>query len=187
MSISFINILDVNIEIQMQVRNWRNDDNIRKHMLNSHIITQQEHENWLKSLAKTDKNIFFLAFLNENIIGVMSIINADYINKVCSWGQYLNPKYLGFGLGFFLEYYFLNYIFDNFEFEKINSEILSNNIKNIKLHEKLGFVLEAKNTSTRRKEKIDMNYYNIRKIDWQIFSKKLEEKAKEIPLVNCSI
>jgi len=171
MSINFINILDANIETQMEVRNWRNDESIRKYMFNDHIITEEEHKNWLKSLEKTDKNIFFLGFLNEDIIGVTSIINADYTDKTCSWGQYLNPKYLGLGLGFFIEYYFLNYIFDNFEFEKINSEILSNNNKNIKLHDKLGFLLEK-----------DVYHYSMLKTDWKINSKKFEEIAKDMLL-----
>lgn len=187
MSINFMNILDATIETQMEVRNWRNDENIRKYMVNDHIITEEEHKNWLKSLKEPNQNIFFLAYLNEKIIGVMSIINPNYVDKICSWGQYLNPKYLGLGLGFFVEYYFLNYIFDNFEFEKLNSEIFSNNIKNIKLHDNLGFVLEAKNTITRGEEKTNMHYYSILKTDWQISSKKLEEKARKIPSVNSTI
>ena len=164
MSINFVNILDVDIETQMEVRNWRNDESIRKYMLNDNIITEEEHKNWLESLAKTKQNMLFLACLNEDIIGVASIINADYTNKTCSWGQYLSPKHLGLGLGFFIEYYFLNYIFDNFEFEKINSEILSNNKKNIRLHDKLGFLLEK-----------DVYHYSMLKADWEINSNKFEE------------
>lgn len=188
MSITFINILNVDIKIQMEVRNWRNNDSIREYMVNDHIITKEEHKNWLNSLEKANKNIFFIAYFNDKIIGVTSIINPNYIDKVCSWGQYLNPEYMGLGLGFFLEYFFLNYIFDNFEFEKVNSEIFSNNVKNIKLHGNLGFVLESKNEIIREgEEKINMYYYSILKTDWQISCKKLEEKAKKIPLVNNNI
>ncbi len=183
MSINFVNILDVDIETQMEVRNWRNDERIRKYMFNDHIITEEEHKNWLKSLDDNNKSLFFIVYKDDIAVGVTGIINIDYINKSTSWAFYLNEKGLSFlGLGFFIEYYFINYIFDNFEFEKLNTEVLATNPKVIKMHCKFGFK-EIKieiNGLKRNNEKIDIYHQSMLKTDWEINSKKFEEIAKRV-------
>lgn len=59
MSINFVNILDADIEQQMNIRNWRNNENIRKYMLNDHIISEEKHLDWLESL----KNVYIYIFI----------------------------------------------------------------------------------------------------------------------------
>jgi len=46
----FKDITTVDLQLQMQVREWRNHIDIRKNMYTDNIITEQEHEAWIESL-----------------------------------------------------------------------------------------------------------------------------------------
>lgn len=141
---TFTNILSCPIELQQEVRNWRNQNEIRKNMYSDHIISSDEHNQWLTSLHDASTNHVYIAF-NDNIpIGLVSINNYKPLWSTADWAFYLNPDYLSHkGLGAALEYHFLNFIFNKFELTKLNCEVLEINPLVVKLHQKFGFIIEG--------------------------------------------
>jgi len=171
----FKNLLEVDSNLQLKIREWRNHIDIRKHMYNDQIITIDEHNNWLNSLTQNKKNIIYVAFKNEEPIGIASINNIKLTHKTADWAFYLSPDNLSKkGLGTLVEYHFLNFIFDNYEIEKLNCEVLATNPTVISLHKKFGF----KEEGIRRKniikdgQRINIYLMGILKDEW------LESKNK---------
>src|SRR5690348_12144691 len=97
--IKFVSILDVPKELQQRVRDWRNKDVIRKFMLNQEVISLEEHQAWLKGLAKKG-NYHWVVFADETPIGMAYLTDVDDSNKQSKWGFYIGAdSFRGKGLG----------------------------------------------------------------------------------------
>lgn len=172
--IEFKNILDSKIEEQKEIRNWRNDIEIRKYMYNSEIISEDEHLKWLENLESNSKQKVYYIMYDNKKIGIVSIANLDLKNKTCDWAFYFNNNIeKGKGIGKIVEKEFVKYIFKNFEIEKLNCQVLSNNLKVVEMHKKFGFTLEGvlRKNILQNNEKLDVYWLGITKEEW---SKKYE-------------
>lgn len=137
--IRFINLLDAGEKIKMQVRTWRNDDFVRKNMLNTHIISEQEHENFLAKLQNDISVRYYIAFYDDEPIGVLNM-HIDIDAQKLEFGYYLsNIKYVDSGFGAILEYVLLNHAFYSLELDTVFCRTLSNNKKVVTLHKRFGF------------------------------------------------
>ena len=168
--IRFKDILESSIEEQKEIRNWRNDEEIRKYMYNSSIISEDEHLKWLSMLKENKKiKVFYIIYENKKV-GIVSIANYDKKNKTCDWAFYFNNNIeKGKGIGKIVEKEFVRYIFENFEIEKLNCQVLSNNLKVVEMHKKFGFTLEGvlrKNIINSR-ERLDVYWLGLTKEEWK--------------------
>ncbi len=165
----FKNILSCSNELQQEVRDWRNHEDIKKNMYNSHIISCNEHNQWLQSLKINSSTYVYIAFENNNPIGVVSINNYKPLWLTADWAFYLNPSYLLHkGLGAALEYHFLNFIFDEFNLAKLNCEVLETNPLVVKLHQKFGFTIEGtkRKNIIRDTQRLDVILLGILRNEW---------------------
>ena len=165
----FNDITTVNQELQLAVREWRNHIDIRKNMYTDNIISVQQHQAWINSLI-TNKSIkVYIAYKNNDAIGIVSVSNINELHKNADWAFYLNPEFLSTkGLGTLMEYHFINHIFDNFDIEKLNCEVLEINPSVIKLHKKFGFTEEGirRKNIIKDNERIDVYLLGILKDEW---------------------
>ena len=161
-------LIDCPINIQLKIRDIRNQKNIREAMYNQSKIELNEHLNWIKNLKGNNNRIVFVVFLTEDEpLGVISIDDIDKVNKKASWAFYLDDSSKG-GLGAVLEYNFLNYIFDYLNIEKLNCEVLEDNITVIKLHKKFNFSEEGYRRSQiiKDKSRLGVKLLGLTKRDW---------------------
>lgn len=168
--LDFINILDSSLEEQKEIRNWRNAENVRKCMYNKEIINEAEHLKWLEYLKKSLRTRVYYIIYEGKKIGIVSIANLDEKNKTCDWGFYCNdnlPK--GVGIGKIIEQEFISFIFNNFNIEKINCQVLSNNLKVVRMHERYGFILEGvlRKNILHDNERLDVYCLGITKEEWK--------------------
>src|SRR5690606_4736833 len=141
--ISFRKIRKDNEKDKNLIFNWRNNDNVRLYSFNQKLISKEEHEKWFSEI---DKNyIYFICEYNKAPVGALYFNNIQ--NNEVKWGFYLGERNVAKKLGYDMCFYGLNYAFCKLKFKKITAEILTNNIKSIKLHESLGFtkIKEEKN------------------------------------------
>lgn len=165
----FKDITTVDLQLQMQVREWRNHIDIRKNMYTDNIITEQEHEAWIESLLSNQFTKVFIAYHKDDAIGLVLLTNINTLHKSADWAFYLNPDFLTKkGLGTLMEYYFLTYSFDNFDIEKLNCEVLEINPSVIKLHKKFGFMEEGvfRKNILKNDKRIDVYRLGILKEEW---------------------
>jgi len=104
------------------IRHLRNLENIRKFMYTDHIITEQEHLNYITRLKNNKKNLVFIIFNHKNeIIGLVSLNSIDKLHKKADWAFYTNPEIKN--IGAVIEYYFIEFFFNQLNFEKLNYTI----------------------------------------------------------------
>lgn len=183
MKIRFENLLNVDPSLQMKIREWRNDDDIREKMFNDHLISEDEHRNWLNFLSETKKQGFFVAFDEKNEpLGVLNYTDYSAKEKTTDWGIYLAPQAISRGgIGTLLEYHFLNYLFDELGVEKVNAEVLEFNAPMLKLQEKMGFVIEGRRRKNliRRGTRIDVILLGMLKEEWTRKRFEIAEKLEK--------
>jgi len=138
--IKFENILKANDEIKEKVRRWRNKEEIRKFMLNHHIITKEEHLNWIGDLKNRNDWKFWVVFVNEIPIGSVYLQKIDYKKLTSEWGFYIGEDdYLGKGLGKCILFKFLKIFFDEMNFQILFTKVVSNNIAALNIYKKFRF------------------------------------------------
>ncbi len=137
--ISFINLLDTEDKMKWQVRAWRNDDFVRKNMLNTHIISESEHKEFLGKLQNSISDKYYIALYEGEPFGVLNM-HVDIDRKRLEFGYYLSDiKYVDGGFGVILEYVLLNHAFDCLKLETVFCRTLSTNKKVVALHKRFGF------------------------------------------------
>lgn len=138
--IKYINILKVNDKIQERVRQWRNKEEIRKYMLSQHIITKEEHLNWIESLKDRNDWKFWVVFIDEIPIGSIYLQSIDYKKLTSEWGFYIGEDdFKGKGLGKYILFKLLEFYFEEMKFEVLFTKVISNNIAALNIYRKFKF------------------------------------------------
>lgn len=169
MSLIFRNINDLDFETQMKVREWRNEESIRKNMYDDSIISEENHRKWLNSLKNNTNRFVFVIYFEGREIGVISIDNIDYINKKCEWAFYIFDANLrGKGIGKRLEISMIDYIFNVLKMEKLNCAVLSNNLNVVEMHKHFGFKVEGilRQNYLKNGKRIDVYLLGMLKDEW---------------------
>ena len=175
----FKDITKCTIEEKMSIRILRNSKDIRQFMYTDHIITKDEHINYINNLKADKKNLIFIVIDNFNkVIGLISLNSINKIKENADWAFYVSPKIKN--IGSVIEYYFIEFFFKNFKFEKLNCEVLENNISTQSLHKRFLFKEEGfKNKKIIKGGKelkiilfgLTKNIWFKRKVELSIFKK----------------
>lgn len=174
--IKYINILKVNDEIKEKVRHWRNKDEIRKRMINQHIITKEEHFKWLENLKSKNDCKFWVVFLNNIPIGSVNLQNMDYGKLTSEWGFYIGENnYRGAGIGAIIEFNLLEYFFNILKFENLNGTVLEKNTLVIRMNKKFGFKVVGREKKIIEKKEHTIILLSIKKNDWMNVRKGLRK------------
>ncbi|AXI24940.1 UDP-4-amino-4,6-dideoxy-N-acetyl-beta-L-altrosamine N-acetyltransferase [Methanofervidicoccus sp. A16] len=135
--LKFLNIINLNREELEIIRNWRNKDKIRKWMYTDHIITLEEHFNWVHRLRTNNDAVYFLVEYDNDPVGVVGLSNIGINDKSASIGIYIgNEKFKGKGFGKIMLYTLLKFSFDVLNLNRVQVEVFSDNIVAIRLYSK---------------------------------------------------
>lgn len=138
--ITFQNILDT--PYTEKLREWRNQDFVRKNMTNHDIISLETHRKYIDSLKQSDTSKVFLAMNHGEPLAIVTI-KINWEEKYVEPGTYIiNEAYLGKGFGIVMSYMRLEYIFDIMPEGRMRTIILDKNERNISLQKKMGCQLE---------------------------------------------
>ncbi len=145
MSLEFIPIAEVPVDVQRLVLSWRNSPDIRSKMLNQRIISWEEHLSWTKQqMIEFPNCIAKVAYEGQNPFGVISLNKIDREQKHSDWGMYIgNPAFRGKGLGTLLLEEIIRWGFQDLGLFKLYTSVLANNVRALSLYLKRGFQLEG--------------------------------------------
>ena len=163
----FKDILSCTNDQIKNIRYLRNLENNRKFMFTDHIITEQEHLNYITKLKNDKKNLVFIIFNNTSeIIGTVSLNSIDKLHKKADWAFYTNPEIKN--IGGVIEYYFIEFFFNQLNFEKLNCEVIEDNISTQKLHKKFLFEEEGikKENIIKNHKRLNVHLYGLTKYNW---------------------
>ncbi|MET4560626.1 GNAT family N-acetyltransferase [Lysinibacillus parviboronicapiens] len=116
---------------------WLNDPEI-KFLTMTPDFTKESQENWFVSLKNINNYYIKSIYLDNEPIGALGIKN---INENCGeyWGYIAEKKFWGKGYGKYLLDYAIRYAM-NINLTYLYLRVVKDNIRAIKLYEKIGFV-----------------------------------------------
>lgn len=109
------------------------------------LMTEPQMEEYLEQILQKDNNAYFLAFLGEEIAGVLHI-TADFHYRVRHIGEIfiaVASKFQGYGIGTFLFEDALEWIEETGVLKRLELTVQKRNKAAIHLYEKFGFTIEA--------------------------------------------
>ena len=135
--IELINFTEMAMKEKEMVLEWRNTLSIRKWMFNQEEIKLEQHLNYIESLRKENKKLYFLVRRHGIDIGVIDFTEINNTEKTASLGIYANPSIKG--VGSTLLETIINYAFIKLHVLRLISEAFDNNLPAIKLYKKFMF------------------------------------------------
>lgn len=166
---SLQNLCDCSLEQQLCVLDIRNGEAVRNAMYSDHIISRDEHLNYIDAL-RSDKKQRIFAVLNAEAtpVGVVGLNNIDLVHKKSDWAFYLDASARG-GVGSALEIFMLNHVFEDLGLEKLNCEVLETNPMVVAMHKKFGFSEEGYRRANVIKDgvRIGVHFLGITREEWQ--------------------
>lgn len=127
-----------------KVLTWRNSDTVAPHMYSDHLITPEEHADWLVRALTLNDRAFWIIELNGTEVGLANLAAISLSHRRCDWAYYLaDPSTRGKGVGQAVEFAMLRHVFEDRMLNKLWCEVLLENESVWKLHERFGFVREA--------------------------------------------
>ncbi|MDH5180887.1 MAG: UDP-4-amino-4,6-dideoxy-N-acetyl-beta-L-altrosamine N-acetyltransferase [Gammaproteobacteria bacterium] len=120
---------------------WRNDQSIRRYMLNNQEIPAKEHYAWFDRVSIDPISKLYI-YENHGIdMGFISFKNA-YKGSISEWGFYKSPD-APKGVGLDLGKVALQTAFTDLNIHKVYGNVIASNTKSVLLHQTLGFDQEG--------------------------------------------
>lgn len=134
---SLTNFVDLSDDNKLMVLDWRNNENVRKWMHNSDVISKKAHLEFTDTLKNNKTKQYYLVSYNKNFIGVIYFTNIDSINKTAEFGIYSNPRLRGNGK--ILMDSICEYGFNILHLQEIIAEVFADNKRAITLYHHFHF------------------------------------------------
>jgi len=126
------------------IMEWRNNEETRKWFLNSTIITREEQALWYKEYLENDNDIMFIIeerINTHNILGTIALTDINSDNHSAQAGRFMigNLNSRGKGIGFESMAAVCEFGFNTLRLDKIYSRVYKDNIRSLKVFNKVGF------------------------------------------------
>lgn len=126
------------------VRNWRNSPEVSQYMYTDNYISKENQIAWFAKVSADPTCEYLVVEYEGKPLGLLYFTEYSKTFDSCFWAFYLGDTSVrGAGIGTKIEYHALSYVFDTLQFNKLRCEVLIDNDKVIKMHEKFGFRREA--------------------------------------------
>jgi len=168
-------LLPLNRENLEMILRWRNTPGIREKMYTSHMISWEEHVAWFEKIKNSNTQKWFVYHApSGEPTGVVYFTEISDKNRSAFWAFYAAEN-SPLGTGSQMEYEALEYVFQERKLHKLNCEVLANNSRVVRLHEKFGFSKEG----VFRDFHFDGNEY-VDVVRLGILDREWREKRREI-------
>lgn len=127
-------------ETTEQIRIWRNSEFIRKQSFTNHIITPEEHKNFINKIKNDNNRGLFVFYLDDEPFGVYQY-EINHLNNFVTIGNYLiDEEYQYMGYGAIMLYFILEINFRILNIHKQYGEVLDTNVKSLSIYKKLNSI-----------------------------------------------
>ena len=127
-----------------QVRQWRNDPQVSKHMFTQDIISPEQQLAWFKALEPDPSRAYFVIHFKDEAIGVANLTAANGVDLAAAdliySGFYLGPnRYRGTVIAFFPALALNDYCFNELSCKQLAAQVKSENRAAIRFNQSLGY------------------------------------------------
>ena len=164
------------------LRQLRNHPAIRGAMYSDHIISPEEHAEWIEGLQGDDRRQVFIVLTSEDdVCGLVSVTAIERAHRRADWAFYLAPESRG-GLGAALEYTLIQYVFESLGLEKLNCEVLETNPAVVRMHGKFLFEEEGFRRSNVIKDgqRVGVHFLGLTREDWRAGRAEVHARIQEV-------
>lgn len=135
-----------------KVWEWRNHPDVRKYMYNTEEIPYDDHVHFIKRLEERNDVLYWIAYFNNDPIGVINLTSIDMGSSRAELGYYMIPVKMNSGLGIDFVFHTLRFVFEQIEMVELFGSIHGDNKNAIVLDSfmgcKLGDLISIDNNST---------------------------------------
>ena len=139
-----IRLVPLEQERLAQLRDWRNNDQIRHNFREYRLLNMINQHDWLDYVSRSREVEMFGVDFFGGLIGVCGLCNINWVNKTAEISLYIAPAYQGKGHATQALDLLRQKAFEEFNLHRLWAEIFSFNIASITLFEKCGYVLEGR-------------------------------------------
>jgi len=140
-----VTLRDLTPDDSNRILAWRNSEAVRPYMYTDHLISADEHARWFAGIPGDDRRRYWIIELDGRPVGLANLYDIDRRHGRCAWAYYLaDPAVRGLGLGSYIEFWIIEQVFGPQGLTKLWCEVLASNEAVWRLHEKHGFVQEAR-------------------------------------------
>lgn len=131
-----INYVDCTPEQQREILALRNRDDVRKWMVNTEIILEENHFKFVESLKGNLNRLYFAIYKEGRLMGTYNLTNEG--NGVWDRGIIANPDMQGTGQTEKWERQILGNL-SQYAIQAVSAKVKPDNKRSISYHEKIGF------------------------------------------------
>ena len=134
-----IQLIPLDMESAMLVRNWRNKEEVKSYMDFKGNITEELQKKWFKEINEKG-DYYFIIEKDKTKIGLIHL-NRFNVNKTTAYaGLFIGEsKFLGTGVTLAASILLLDFAFNDLKLEKVFAKVHPNNKSAIQYNESLGF------------------------------------------------
>ena len=181
-------IVNCSVEQQIGLLEIRNSAEVRRWMYHSEVIPIPAHLAFIAGLKNDETRQFFVVLQEEKPIGAVIFSQIDSTNGSADWAFYLSSGAMK-GLGSALEVAALNYLFQDRKIEKLHCEVLEDNERVVRMHQRFGFEVEGKRESAvhRAEGRVGYILLGITRSKWvetsTLIYRQIREKLPNVRLI----
>ena len=135
-----VTLMPLSKDMLEQVRTWRNDPEISKHMLSQDYISEEMQVQWFDRIQQQDSVIYWVVWFKREPIGVASLSAIDLKAGTAEPGMYIYPQQYRNNIVPFCVAFALNdFAFDELGLTCLIGKIFEDNSASLRFHEKTGY------------------------------------------------
>ena len=131
-----INYVECTHEQNLEILNMRNLDDVRKWMVNSEVILEEDHFRFVECLKDNPNRLYFAVYRDGLLVGTYNLTKQD--EGIWERGIIANPETKEKGETAKWERQILAGI-SNHGIKTVTAKVKQNNLRSIKYHKKLGY------------------------------------------------
>ncbi len=121
------------------VRQWRNSDEVRNHMIYKEYITPEMQKKWFRSINNFN-NFYFIIYYKKKKVGLSDIKNINWEERSGEAGLFIvDKKIIGSMLPVYAPLSMSTFVFDILKLEKLYARIRKENGRAIKFNKVFGY------------------------------------------------
>ncbi len=127
---------------------WRNQDEVRKWFYTSHVLTLEQHRNWvMNSYIPRDNDFIFVIESKADgiLVGQISLYDIDFGKRRGEYGRLMIGNPAGSRKGFAREAtrLILGFAFETLGLDEVYLSVIANNERAIALYKACGFSVDG--------------------------------------------
>lgn len=136
-----IELVPIEMEDLDLLKKWKNDDEVFKYLGGGYRpISESQAQKWIENLINNNHQYQRFMIKNDKKIGFIGLYNISEVNRTAELGIYIGEKdYQGKGYAKMAYKALEKYAKDWLNIRKIKLDVVKDNVRAIKLYEKLDF------------------------------------------------